>query len=145
MILTSGISWWQSFPWQAVGAAVGLITLALGALKLASLWGAIKEQVAGHDREITALRGRADGVPGEVNHEVTNKNKFLEGAVKGLARKLGQLYRAARQLKRQLDQMRFRCQGEHGPLPELQQDLIDNVLATPPDADESGGSDEATG
>lgn len=142
MTTLAPIAWWQSFPWQAVGAAVGLITLALGALKLATLWGAIKEQVAGHDREISALRGKADGVPGEVNHEVTNKNKFLEGAVKGLARKLGQLYRAARQLKFQFDQLSRRCQDEHGPLPELQQDQIDDVLAAPPDTDE-GGSDEA--
>jgi hypothetical protein len=144
LLLASTTSWWQSFPWAAVGAAVGLITLALGGLKLAMTWGAIKERVAEHGREIEKLRGKADGVPDAVDHEVTSKSKFLEGAVKALAHKLGQLYKATRALKRQHDQILKRCQDEHGMLPEPQQDPIDDVLSAPPDVElEEGGSDDA--
>jgi len=141
MVLSGGISWWSTFPWQAVGASVSLIMLALGGLKLASTWGTFKEQLAEHGREIATLRGKADGVPDEVTHEVTNRSKFLEGAVKALAHKLGQLYKATRALKRQHDQLHQRCQDEHGQLPEMHQDPIDDVLSAPPDTDEEGESD----
>jgi hypothetical protein len=67
---------------------------------------------------------------------------FLKGAVQALAHKLGQLYKATRQLKRQLDNIQQRCQAEHGPLPELVQDRIDDVLSSPPDDEFEDGDED---
>lgn len=145
MIPISLGSFWSTFPWQSVGGVGVIVGFIIGALKLAVMFGAQRQLGTDHDRRILALEGKADGVPDEVTHEVTNRNKFIEGSVRALAAKLRQLYKAARQLKRQLDQLRQRCRDEHGPLPELQQDEVDNVLATPPDTDEEGGSDAAQG
>jgi hypothetical protein len=145
MIPLSIGSWWSTFPWQSVGGVGVVVGFIIGALKVAAMIGAQKQVGVDHDRRILALEGKADGVPEEVTHEVTNRNKFLEGSVRGLTHKLSQLYKAARQLKLLFDQLHKRCQDEHGEFEKLAPDEIDNVLATPPDTDETGGSDAAQG
>ena len=134
---------WATFPYGSVAAAVSVLMLGILGFKLAALWGALKQHVEDLERRLGLAEGKAEGVPDEVKHEVTNKSRFIEGAVKALAHKLGQLYAATRRLKRQHDQLHQRCQDEHGPLPELQPDKIDDLLATPPDDGAEGEPDAA--
>jgi hypothetical protein len=53
---------WATFPWASVGAVVAVLTLAVLGLRLAALWGALKQHQEDQDRRLALTEGQAEGV-----------------------------------------------------------------------------------
>jgi hypothetical protein len=115
MPLRATASWWSTFPWSSVGAVVALIGLAIAALRLAVLWGAAKQHVEDHERRLNTLESKLDGVPDEVDHEVSARYVAVQSESTMLRQNLTQMYRKTMYLQRVVDYIKFRCERFHGP------------------------------
>lgn len=132
-MLLAGAVWWQSFPWAAVGAAVGVITLIIGALKLAVMTGANQQRTLEHERRITALELKAEGVPDTVEAEVSVQTAAAESAEKLLRQNVARLSRRHGNLDRRLVAIEARCAQINGPPSQvISVDDNDELLLEPP-------------
>jgi uncharacterized membrane-anchored protein YhcB (DUF1043 family) len=138
MILLSP-PWWQSFPWSAVGAVGVVIGFIIGALKLATAWGKAAQRDVEHERRLLMLEGKTEGVPDEVQGEVSKRYASVESEACLLRRHLTRVDRAQKQMRRELDHMRWRCENEHGPFSQVTSvtEDSDELLLTPPRAAEA--------
>jgi hypothetical protein len=136
VILLASVPWWSTFPWGSVGAVGVVMGFVIGALKLAVMFGAERQRGVDHERRLLTLEGKADGVPDEVDHEVSQRYHSVESAAEQLRKNLTQLFRAVRQLQRSLDFIRWRCESINGPPSQVMQsdDVSDELTLEPPTA-----------
>jgi hypothetical protein len=118
-----------SIPWQAVGATVACMGLVIGALKFAAMWGSAQQHAAEIDRRVLVLEGDSDGVPAEVEGEVSKKTASIESTNSMLRRHLADLITKHRQMAAEFEYFRRRCSDINGPPSQvISFDVIDEPL-----------------
>lgn len=116
----------MSFPWGAVGAFVGVVTLGIGALKLSKMMGVIEQRGCDHERRLGLLEADVRGVPEEISAEVTTKAeeaaaklqeraKLAESAEALRCKHLANISKSVTRHDRQLVAIMARCETMHGP------------------------------
>lgn len=135
---------WATFPWSSVGAVVALVTLCLGLLRLAVLWGSLKQHVQTHDMDLAAMRGQTDGVPEEVGLEVSKRYAAVESEASMLRTNLTSLYRRMARMERKQVYRDSRCDTIHGESSQVHDfdapsDTDETLTLEPPRAKKDSG------
>jgi len=117
--MLAAASWWQHVPWQAIGAALGIITLGIGGMKLAAMFGGMTQTDKDHERRITSLEGKSDAVPERIDAEISVQTAAVESQEALLRANVAKMSRQFRVLNAVVGPLYARCTQLNGPLSQV--------------------------
>ena len=113
------MSWWHSFPWQAVGNAVAVLGVVILGLKLATMFGRNDQRGIDHERRLTALESQVDCVPKQIDAEVSAQTVARDSQDSLLRQNVARMSRELRGTRVVVGAIEARCTQEHGPLSKV--------------------------